>query len=80
MTYHARVTETGEVVLPAELATAIGLKPGDRLRIERQGSHILLESDDDVIAAGQRAFRATIKRPFSVDDFLADRRADAAGD
>jgi AbrB family transcriptional regulator (stage V sporulation protein T) len=80
MTYQARVADNGEMVLPADVARAMGLKPGDRFRIDQQGSHIVLETDDDVIAAGQRAFRATIKRPFSVDDFIADRRADAARD
>ncbi|WP_293874771.1 MULTISPECIES: AbrB-like transcriptional regulator [unclassified Sphingomonas] len=80
MTYHARVADNGEMVLPADVARAMGLKPGDRFRIDQDGLRIVLETDADVIAAGQRAFRATIRRPFDVDDFIADRRADAAHD
>ncbi|MGP7795850.1 AbrB/MazE/SpoVT family DNA-binding domain-containing protein [Sphingomonas sp. CLY1604] len=80
MTFHARVEDSGEVVLPASVARALGLNPGDHLRIDQQGSQIVLASDADVVAAGQRAFRATITRPFTVDDFIADRRAEAARD
>lgn len=80
MIVHARVADNGELVLPATVARAMGLSPGDRLRIDQQGQQITLATDEDVIAAGQRAFRATIKRPFSVDDFLADRRAEGAHD
>jgi hypothetical protein len=41
---------------------------------------IVLKTFNDVVEAGQLAFRATIKRPFTVDDFIADRRAEAARD
>lgn len=80
MMHQARVTDTGEIVLPADVAAELGLHPGDRFRIDRREGAIVLMNDADVVAAGQRAFRATIARPFSVDDFLADRRADAARD
>lgn len=77
MTYHARVAENGELVLPADVARAIGLKPGDRFRIDQHGAKIVLQTDGDIVEAGQRAFQATIQRQFTVDDFIADRRADA---
>lgn len=80
MTYHARVADNGELILPADIARAIGFMPGDHFQIDRQGQAIILKNEDDVIAAGQAAFRATIKRPFTVDDFIADRRAEAARD
>jgi len=78
MTHHARVTDDGQLVVPAELARELGLKPGDSIRLDRDGSNIVGKTYADVIRAGQLAFRATIKRPFSVDDFIADRRAEAA--
>ena len=77
MTYHARVAENGELVLPADVARAIGLRPGDRYRIDQKGAQIVLQTDGDIVEAGQRAFQATIQRRFTVDDFIADRRADA---
>jgi len=77
---YAQVADNGELVLPAAVARAMGLNPGDHLRIDQEGQQITLATDDDVIRAGQRAFTATIERPFSVDDFLADRRAEAARD
>ena len=80
MTYHGRVTKNGEVVLPAGVARALGLLPGDCVLIDHSGSQVVLKTDEDIIAAGQREFAATIKRPFTLDDFIADRRADAARD
>jgi AbrB family looped-hinge helix DNA binding protein len=80
MTYHARVTDSGEVVLPAGLARALGLQPGDQLRIEQHGGQIVLETEADAITAIQRVFRGSLKQPFTVDEFIADRRRDAARD
>lgn len=80
MIAYATVADNGELVLPAAVARALGLSPGVRLRLDQNGQQITLATDDDVIRAGQRAFRATIKRPFSVDDFLADRHAEGARD
>lgn len=80
MTYHARVTDQGEIVLPADVARALGLMPGDHVCIDKDGADIVLKSDTDVIGAGRRAFMATIKRPLTVDEFIADRRAEAVRD
>ena len=78
MTYHARVTESGEVVVPAGLAGALGLRPGDRLSMDAEGACIVVKTQSDLVRVGQEAFRVTIKRPFTVDEFIADRRAEAA--
>ena len=34
MTYHARVTESGELILTADIARALGFRPGDAITLE----------------------------------------------
>ena len=80
MTYYARVTPDGEVTMPAELAREIGLAPGDRIRFDQDGQTVLIRTTSDVVRQTQADFRAMIKRPFTVDEFIAQRRVDAAGD
>lgn len=80
MTYHAHVSDDGMFVVPAELTRAIGLAPGDRLTLDANGSSIIVKTYADIVREGQDAYRATIKRPFTVDDFLAERHAEATRD
>lgn len=78
MTYHAKVIAGGKIVIPAELRHALGIRDGDVLVVDRapDGS-LAIKTHDQVIKEGQRAFRAMLKRPFTVDDFIADKRAEA---
>lgn len=80
MTSFARVTEAGEIIVPAEMARSLGLVPGEMLIMDADGSNIVVKTYADVVREGQRAYRATIKRSFTVDEFLADRRTEAAAD
>lgn len=80
MTRYARVTETGEIVVPAELARLIGVAPGDVVTMDAEGQDIVLKTYADIVREGQQAYRATIKRRFTVDQFLSERRAEAASD
>ena len=76
MSYHARVNERGELVLPAALARAIGLSPGDTISMDREGDAIVFRSLADVVKEGQVAFRALLKQPLTVDQFIAERGRD----
>ena len=80
MTHYARVTEEGEIVVPADLPRSIGVKPGEDLVMDAEGSSITLKTYGDIVREGQQAYRATIKRPFTVDEFIAERRAEAASE
>ncbi|GGA46555.1 AbrB/MazE/SpoVT family DNA-binding domain-containing protein [Sphingomonas psychrolutea] len=81
MTYQAKVIAGGKIVIPAEFRRALGIADGDSVLIARDAEGGLsIKTHAQVIADGQRAFRAMLKRPFTVDDFIADRRAEAAGD
>lgn len=78
MTYHAKVISGGKIVIPVELRRELGIADGDTVVIGRDDSGSLsIKTQAQVIAEGQRAYRAMLKTPFTVDDFVADRRRDA---
>lgn len=63
MTYQARVAEGGELILPADLARALGLSPGDSVEVE--------PGERDLLTLHRPA------RPRDqVDAFLAERADD----
>ena len=78
MTFHGRLIEGGKVVIPAELRRDLGFKPGDTVVFERAGQSIVMKSREQVLREVQAAFKASIKTPFTVDEFIAERRAEAA--
>ncbi|AOF97024.1 AbrB/MazE/SpoVT family DNA-binding domain-containing protein [Sphingobium sp. RAC03] len=77
MTYSGKMISGGKAVIPAELRRQLGFKDGDRIIFERQGSGILVKSYDQVLREVQADLKALIKKPFTVDDFLAERRTEA---
>lgn len=78
MTYSAKIIKGGKIVIPAKLRRELGFADGDRLVFEREGNSLVVKSHSQVIRELQQAFKAAIKEPFTVDDFLAERRAEAA--
>lgn len=81
MTYHAKVISGGKIVIPVELRRELGMVDGDTVVIGRDESGSLpIRTHAQVIAKGQRGYRAMLKAPFTVDDFVADRRRDAERD
>lgn len=78
MTYHAKVIAGGKIVIPAELRRELGIADGDTVVIARDmNGSLSIKTHAQVIAEGQQAFRAMLKTPFTVDDFIADRRNEA---
>ena len=80
MTYNARIIAGGKVVIPAALRRELGLKDGDVVAIERDGEQIVLKSRKHVLREVQATFKALVKQPFTVDEFIADRRAESQGE
>lgn len=79
MSFQIQVTAAGTAELPADLLEGAGMHAGDRLVIELdERNRLVIKSYADVVRDGQKAFRATIRQPFTVDDFLAERSAQAA--
>lgn len=77
MTYHAKLIKGGKIVIPAKLRRELGFKEGDRLVIERDGSGFVVRSFAEVIRDIQRTVKAMVKTPFTVDDYLAEKYAEA---
>lgn len=77
MTYSGKMIAGGKAVFPAELRRQLGFKDGDRIVFERHDNGILVKSYDQVLREVQSDLKALIKKPFTVDDFLAERRAEA---
>ena len=77
MTFHAKLIKGGKIVIPAKLRRELGFKEGDRLVIERDGSGFVVRSFAEVIRDIQRTVKAMVKTPFTVDDYLAEKYAEA---
>lgn len=77
MTYQAKLIKGGKIVIPAKLRRELGFKEGDRLVIERDGSGFVVRSFAEVIRDIQRTVKAMVKAPFTVDDYLAEKYAEA---
>ncbi len=77
MTYHAKLIKGGKIVIPAALRRELGIKDGDRLVIERSGSGFVVKSFDEVIRDVRARVKTLITKPFTVDDFIAEKRAEA---
>ena len=77
MTYQAKVIAGGKIVIPAELRREFGIKEGDSLVLERSADGgIVLKTYEQVVKEVQASFRAMVGDDYSVDQFLAERRAD----
>lgn len=78
-TYEVPMQESGRVILPSELRQALGLQKGDRVLIEADGDSIVLTT----ARLRRRRAQALVARHIApgggvVDEFLAEKRADAA--
>ncbi len=70
--------QQGRLVIPAEVRTALGLAPGDRLHLHVSGQRLMLERQQDA-AAELRGLATSIPRSRSlVEELLAERRVAAA--
>lgn len=78
MTYSAKLIKGGKIVIPADLRRELGFAEGDRLVFEREGESLVIKSHRQVVREVQESFKGLVKEPFTVDDFIAERRADAA--
>lgn len=79
--YEVRVQDDGHMVLPADLRQTLGIAEGDQLVFRTSGDRV------ELITARRSRDRAQdrMKRLFPdvsgvVDDFLAERRAEAKGE
>lgn len=77
MTYHAKVIAGGKVVIPADLRREFGIKDGDTVIFDTDpDGGLSIKTFDQVVRETQARARAIFGVGYSVDQFLAERRAD----
>lgn len=64
----------GRLVIPAEMRSALGLAPGDRLHLEVTGARLVLERPQDAVAELRSLAAGVPARRSLVDELLMDRR------
>jgi AbrB family looped-hinge helix DNA binding protein len=70
--------QQGRLVIPADVRSALGLVPGDRLHLHVADQRLVLRRQQDAVAE-LRGLAAGIPRTRSlVDELLAERRRSAA--
>ena len=72
--------QQGRVVIPADIRSALGLAPGDRLHLHVAGQRLVLERQQDAVAELRRLASAVSRERSLVDEMIADRRMAAAAE
>ena len=77
--YEIPIQENGRMILPMELRKSLGLEKGDRVLIEAEGETITLTTARQRRKKAQEiAARYATPGEAVVDDFLSEKRKDAA--
>jgi len=70
----------GRLVIPAEVRTALGLQPGDRLHLSARGARLVLERQADAVDE-LRELASEVPRSRSfVEELLVERRVAATNE
>ena len=78
---HVKLAEDGRIVIPATARRELGLKSGDTLILESDGTSLLIRTAETVLEETQAYFRQFVTPGESlVDELIADRRAEAVRD
>jgi len=73
-----RINEQGRLVIPAELRAASGIKPGSEVVLEAREGEIRIRNVDDALTRVQAKYKRLAQSRNVVDEFLAERREEAA--
>lgn len=77
MTYHAKVIAGGKIVIPADLRRELGIKDGDSLVLARhEDGGLTIKTFAQVVSDSQRKAREIFGADYTVDQFVAENRAD----
>ena len=75
----AEVSTSGQMTIPLELRSAVGLEHGGDVLVELDGRDIRIRTVAEAVAQAQALTRQLLgdRAGASVDDFLAERRGEA---
>lgn len=76
--FDAKVAHNGRVVLPKMVREALGMPDGGTVVFSVEDGEVKLTSLDHSIRRAQDLYRKYAKNDLTVDDFIAERRAEAA--
>lgn len=77
---NARIAANGRMVLPKAVRTALGVTGAGVVALEVEGDEVKLTSMASRIKHAQALYRQHVKDDYTVDDFLRERREEAAQD
>jgi bifunctional DNA-binding transcriptional regulator/antitoxin component of YhaV-PrlF toxin-antitoxin module len=77
-TIDIRIAENGRMVLPRSARRALGVSGAGVVVLSIDGDSVKLTSIGQSIARAQRLYRQHATHDLSVDDFIVERRAEAA--
>ena len=66
--------QQGRIVIPADVRSALGLAPGDRLHLHISGPRLVLQRQQDAVAQLRGMASDVPKTRSLVDELLAERR------
>lgn len=78
--YKTRLDQNGRIVVPAPIRKLLGVKPGDELVLDTGADEVRLTSHRAALRGLKRLVREQLVRPYSIKEFLADRRGEADAD
>lgn len=76
--FDVRVAHNGRLVLPKMVREALGMADGGTVVFSVEGDEVKLTSIQQSVKRAQALYRQYAKGDYSVDDFIAERRAEAA--
>ena len=77
--YRTRLDQNGRIVVPAKVREQLGVSPGDDLVLDVTPHEVTLTSHKAALEKLKGMVReATRKNPYSIEQFLKERRAEAA--
>jgi AbrB family looped-hinge helix DNA binding protein len=76
--FRTRVNEQGRLVIPSELRAAAGIKPGSEVVLEACDGEVRIRNFDAAVTRVQEKYRRLARGRKIVDEFLAERREEAA--
>ena len=79
-TVDVRVAENGRILLPAFVREAMGVQGGAKLILTLEGDEVRLSPMHHGISRARELYRQHATADRSTEDFLAERKAEAARD